>query len=70
MPDTLTLGGAVRAQFTYSDPSKLDGALESCRLEQEAMCGYELKSGELRQNHMVDVKGQDVYEVFVLFEPR
>jgi hypothetical protein len=68
--DTLILGGDVRAQFTYTKPEELDAAAEKCRLEQEAICGYELISGELRSNHMVDAQGRDVYEVFVTYSPR
>lgn len=63
------LGGDIETQFTYNNVDEHHKAMEACRLEQEAMCGYALVPGRTRQTHMVDDKGVDVYEVFVTFSP-
>ncbi len=69
VPQAALLGGDVTTQFTFGKPEDFVDSVEDCRLEQEAICGYPLKVKNLRQTHMQDEKGRDVYEVFATFEP-
>lgn len=69
VPAASLLGGDVSTQFMFGKPEDFVDSVEVCRLEQEAICGYPLKVKNLRQTHMQDEKGRDVYEVFATFEP-
>lgn len=69
VPPASLLGGEVATQFTFGRPEDYAASVEAARVEQEAMCGYALQVKALRQTHMQDEKGRDVYEVFATFGP-
>lgn len=64
-----TLGGDVTTQFTFGKPEDYAASIEAARVEQELICGYALVTKALRQSHMIDDKGRDIYEVFATFAP-
>lgn len=73
-PVLYPLGGDIHAQYTADTFEGLAPAQEACRVEQEAMCGYELVVKMTKQTHYTvpneDGTQREVFEVFVTFGPK
>jgi len=68
---TQPLVGETKTVFSYGKPEDFGASVEQARADQEELVGVpmQLKVGSMRQTHMIDAQGRDVYEVFATFEP-
>ena len=71
MSELQPLIGTVQTQFVVinGDPYDLGPSIDAARVEQEAMCGYELVVSSWRHTETRNARGDIEIEVFATFAP-